>query len=198
MTDAWNIESNWMEELEALNHPNVTYEHLLVYLQARHDNVEQLVSEWDFHQYMSAKEWYARFTFKTPNPHPFPPMSNVVSNINPLSNFKVKFDLWYQQFNTWAVAEGYDMQKPELAPDKRRRAIDPTKLTRIQEAERVRGELNLAKLERDEAERRYSQLTRDAQQAMMDIVNERNSLMPTYQDRVRRLKEEYRIAKAAV
>ena len=198
MTDTWTDEGNWMAELEALNHPDVTYEQVLAYLQARHTDVEQLFSEWDFHQFTAARDWYKRFTFKKPNPHPFPSMSNMVSNINPVSNFRAKFDLWYQLFYAWAVAEGYDVSNPEAVPDKRRKRIDPAKAAGMLELERLREEVNQAKTHHQQLEKHYASRTREIQLQMITVCAERDTALLDSRTVLESKREALRKAKAAI
>ena len=198
MTDAWTNESNWMEELQALNHPNVSFEHVFNYLSARYEAPDQLFTEADFSTYTAAQNWYNRFTFKTPNPHPFPNMSSMVDSLNPLLTFKAKFDLWYQKFHVWLTANGYDVNNPDAAPDKRRKAADPAKLARVQEAERAKEHAETMRRRKVEAEQHYSKLTSEAQKRMMHIVEQRNSVLAGIKADIYEAEVAYRAAKAAI
>lgn len=194
--DSWNAEVVSVRLIAALNGADCTYIEAIAYLVLlEREEPYALFSQEDFNQYMQAKHWYARFKFKTEPPAPFPSLDTVLAQLTPIYTFPALLHAWQFAFTNWARDEGYDIYNPELAPDKRRKQVDSAKLSRLQEIERIRTALNLAKATRDEAERMYSQLTRDAQQAMMNIVNERNAQMPIHQDAVRRLKEEYRTAK---
>lgn len=184
------------------------------------ENTEQFINfEADRMSYLSARAWAASFPARAPFQFELPSMGVLCNDpANPLQppTFMGRLTAWAHKFESWLISEGYNPRDPLEKPDKRKKrvhsasvvsTVEAPKVDRrfkqrdmgaAAEAERLRALVDAAVFEREQQKHRYSSAIHKAQQAMMDIVTERNKVLPVLEENVRKLKEEHRKAKAAI